>query len=207
MNRIITHEDFAEIILTSYNTYVGRALIDIDDLEKVRNYHWYLNKKGCVATNDLDKYSKELHRHIMDYPEGMIVNHINRDKLDNRKCNLRICTNSEHSHNKSSVKSNSKTGFKGIAPCLYKAKIQKDGVTYQLGKFYTKELAAMAYDRKAIELFGEYARTNFPIENYSHLLELEAPCYHETIYDSFDLDSWNLFDDVDVEPIDYDNII
>ena len=204
-NRIIVHEDFAEIILFNYGIYAGRALIDIEDVEEVKKYHWYLNRKGYVATSDLGKYPKELHRHIMGYPKDMIVDHINRDRLDNRKCNLRICTAKENSYNKS-LSSNNKTGSKGVSPCLYKASISKDGITYNLGKFYTKEQAAIAYDRKAIELFGEYACTNFPIENYSHLLELEAPCFHETIYDLFNVDSWDLFDTPDGIELDYDNL-
>ena len=208
MNKIIIHEDFVEILLTRNGFYAARALIDLDDLETVKQYHWYLDQKGYVAAKGIDgsKYPREIHRLIMNNPKGMIVDHINRDKLDNRKSNLRICTTKENNRNKS-LNSNNKTGYKGVSPCLYKVSISKDGITYNLGKFNSKEQAARAYDRKAIELYGEFACTNFPIKEYSHLLELGEIRTHESIYDSFDLDSWNLFDVSDDVEIDYDNII
>ena len=108
-----------------------------------------------------------IHRLIMEAPSGKIVDHINHDIYDNRRVNLRICNNSENIMN-SRISTKSTTGYKGVSidkgntKRIYYAAIMKNYKKYFLGSFYTAEEAALAYDKKARELFGEFAYLNFP---------------------------------------------
>lgn len=150
-------------------------LIDDEDYDKVSKYNWHLgkNRKNIyVIRNKRDKDKRiveSLHRYLMGHPENKIVDHINGNTLDNRKENLRICTNTENTRNKDRYKNN-KIGYKGVL--IHKEK--KNGIEYQyiiaeirvnkkkinLGHFKTKELAALAYNQAAIKYFGEFARIN-----------------------------------------------
>ena len=133
-----------------------------------------------------------MHRLVMGNPEGMCVDHINGDTLDNRKENLRVCTMSQNSMNKR-LRSDSQSGYKGVyelkKPIKTKYVSKKTGeVKYyfsmpkkkfqayianpdtpakrkrhiKLGWHATAEEAAVAYDKKAIEIHGEFAKLNFP---------------------------------------------
>ena len=92
------------------------------------------------------------------------VDHINHDTLDNRKSNLRICTRSQNNanHNK---QQKSKSPYKGIwfrnDIKKWSGSIKCNDQCYYLGVFENPEDAAKEYDRKSIELFGEFAKTNF----------------------------------------------
>lgn len=102
--------------------------------------------------------------------DGTHVDHINRNTLDNRKCNLRICTSQENKRNQVCRK-DSISGYKGVGyyknTGTYVVRINTDlGNRITLGWFTDPVEGAKVYDRKAIELFGEFAYTNFPRENY-----------------------------------------
>jgi hypothetical protein len=99
----------------------------------------------------------------MDAKPGEIVDHINGNTMDNRRCNLRFATRSQNSGNKRKVVA--KSGFKGVykkqkVKPRWGAAIRKDGQQHFLGYYDTPEEAAMAYDKMAVDLFGEYACTN-----------------------------------------------
>lgn len=98
----------------------------------------------------------------MQCQKGFQVDHINHDKLDNRKSNLRIVTQQQNLMNRKVFKNN-KTGFKGVSVYgeKYRASIRKNGKREYLGFFKNPIDAAKAYDKRAIELFGEYAVLNF----------------------------------------------
>lgn len=147
-------------------------------INKDKDSGWYAQKqyrakaeKYYAATN---KWIPELkrqkiifmHRIIMNPPKGMFVDHINGDGLDNRRENLRICTISQNTAN--SVRPSTNTsGYKGVQSSgrstrPWKATIHAKGITKYLGAYRTKEEAAIAYDKKAVELYGEFAKLNFP---------------------------------------------
>ena len=120
---------------------------------------------------------RSLHTLIMNTPKGMVVDHINGNPLDNRKCNLRICTNAENSRNNTLWKTSS-IGLKGVQSAKangsaqpYRARIKYNYKEIQLGTFVTKEEAGIAYDKKALELFGEFASLNYPDGPSKSLLE------------------------------------
>ena len=161
-NEIIEYEDYAEIVL--YNKHceeVARALIDLEDADKVKNYKWRINDKGYVITDIVGGLGGKtrLHRLIMDCPDDMVVDHINHNKLDNRKSNLRICTQQQNCTNKSKTSKNT-SGAVGV--CWEKrrkkwfAQITHNQKNIFLGYYNTKEEATEARKQAEIEYFGEY---------------------------------------------------
>lgn len=102
-----------------------------------------------------------MHREIMGTPKGMDTDHIDRNGLDNRKCNLRICTRSQNNHNRQ-PRTDCDSRYKGVAKQRkrWMAHIQYNGRSIFLGEYDTEIEAAKAYDKKAKEFFGEFARPN-----------------------------------------------
>jgi|SRR5690606_5995401 len=143
------------------------AIVDDEDFEWLSRYRWAYNKRLGYAQRSIRKDGKlaslAMHRAIMQPPPGMQVDHINGDRLDNRRCNLRIVTNQQNSFNRQPQKATSQ--YKGVGwykPYQkWRAKIKINGKTKHLGYFDDEKEAALAYDRAARELFGEYAKTNF----------------------------------------------
>lgn len=107
-----------------------------------------------------------LHREIIGAKPGEQVDHINGDSLDNRIENLRICTASENNSNRGNQKNNT-SGFRGVTwnkqTQKFRACIWSDRKRFYLGSFDDPIEAAKAYDRKADELHGEFARLNFAL--------------------------------------------
>lgn len=102
------------------NMFKGTTIIDIEDLERVLKYKWHLLNTGYVATTLYKENKKEmllLHRYVIDAQKDYVVDHINHDTSDNRKHNLRICSQKENALNR-------KTKPKGIT------KIQRNDNTY-----------------------------------------------------------------------------
>lgn len=90
------------------------------------------------------------------------IDHINRNRLDNRFCNLRLANFQQNAANSPGY---CKREFKGIyrsGATRWRAKIREDGKNKHLGYFATKEEAALAYDKAAAKAFGEFAFLNFP---------------------------------------------
>jgi hypothetical protein len=143
------------------------AIIDAEDVDRVKQYCWYTGNKTSLRVGN--KYMGLLHRFILGLKkgDGKEVDHINQNPLDNRKCNLRLVTRSQNMMNRTAIRNNT-IGFKGVnfsdrCKLPYRAYIRKDGICYRLGRYATAIEAARAYDKKAIELFGEYACPNFPL--------------------------------------------
>ena len=155
-NEIIEYDDYAEIILyDKNNNEIARTLIDLDDIEKVSKYKWHI-QKGYVQ-NSKTRYM--LHRFVMNCPDDMIVDHINRNKLDNRKSNLRICTNTENNRNmprRSNVNSKER-GVYQSSKSGWVARIKVNAKDIYLGTFKSIEEAIEARHKAEIEYFGEFA--------------------------------------------------
>ena len=107
-----------------------------------------------------------LHRAILAAPDGLEVDHINRNRLDNRRCNLRLATRSENARN-TKLAENNTCGYKGVrfidAVSRWGAVVIFDRESYWLGLYETPEQAAFAYDLGAVALHGEFASPNFLI--------------------------------------------
>lgn len=136
------------------------ALVDAEDYERISQFKWNFNGRYAKRTVLVDgKYiTIMLHNFIMNTPEGMVVDHIDGNRLDNRKTNLRICTRLENSWNQKPR--NNVSGYKGVS--FYKPRNKwraRIGQDY-IGLFDTKEEAAKAYNLKAKRLYGEFANLN-----------------------------------------------
>lgn len=146
------------------------AVVDDDMFAYFMRWAWYFNGRYAVrhAKTFLGKRNLIfMHNEVTPCPNGFELDHINLNKLDNRRSNLRIATKAQNRRNQGMHKNN-QTGFKGVSPTKsqkkpYSAAIGISGQTIYLGSFDKAEDAARAYDEKARELFGEFARTNFPI--------------------------------------------
>lgn len=143
------------------------AIVDEADYASLIRYKWYANK-GPVTFYAVTKAfhrGMPMHRLIMKPPAGMVVDHINHDGLDNRRSNLRICTRAQNLRN-SRPNRGKKGEYKGVtfnkAKKKFRACIRHGEMTFNLGTFDDEVSAAVAYDGKAKELFGEYAYLNFP---------------------------------------------
>lgn len=134
------------------------CFIDTDDFQKVSAYKWYWNN-GYAYTHKKGE-TIAMHRLILNTPKGKFTDHINGNRLDNRKQNLRIATYQQNLWNKK------KFGlYKGVTwdkqMKQWRVQITCDYKTRQIGLFKNPLHAAMAYDIAAKDLFGEFARLNF----------------------------------------------
>jgi len=144
------------------------AIVDDEDYEWLNQWKWCCSDRMYAVRGKIhgDKLSHlSMHRVILSAKEGDITDHINRDKLDNRRSNLRLCTPAESARNQNLRKDN-KSGYKGVhwhpVDKKWCAKICVHGKRTFLGNYDQVEDAARAYDQAAIELHGEFARLNFP---------------------------------------------
>lgn len=143
------------------NTPFTFACCDKDKLESVIKHNWCVRGKYPATTINGKKVP--MHRLLM--PNSKMIDHINGNPFDNRLCNLRECTLHQNLMN-SAPRFKKTTRFKGIVKRKnkWRAYITFNGKETHLGYFKSEEEAARAYDKKAKELFGEFARLNFPKE-------------------------------------------
>ena len=151
------------------------AQVDDEDFERVNQFKWSAHKNGNVwySTRRNGKSSESMHSFIMGHsPKGMHVDHKDGDGLNNQKCNLRFCTPSQNSMNRG-IKNGGTSIYKGIswlkAANQWSASIRHNDKRIYHKYFKNEIMAAKQYDIWATELFGEFARLNFP----------ENPCINE----------------------------
>jgi len=156
------------------------AIVDAEDYDRLVKYKWHTNQDGnnFYAYTFLSKGNKKkrvfMHRLIMNAPKGLFIDHIDGNGLNNRKCNLRLCTPAQNVQN-SRPRSNTSSKYKGVfwnkTNKKWIATIHKGDNRIYLGGFDDEIEAALAYDRKAAELFGEFAYLNF---GTPHILPAKA---------------------------------
>lgn len=138
------------------------ALVDAEDLERVSSTFWTLHIKGYVV-NTKRVNSTTLHRFVLNAPKGSQIDHINGDKLDNRKQNLRFCSDSQNRFNTPRYRNNT-SGYKGVSwdkeKKKWKAQIAHFKKHVFIGRFNSAIEAARAYDVAAMRLHGPFAKTN-----------------------------------------------
>jgi len=143
------------------------AIVDGEDYERLSKYKWHVINapRTSYAGRHVKGRVVRMHRQILNGPAHLFVDHRDNNGLNNRRSNLRPCTNTENTHNRRGVR-NTSSKYKGVYWSKwhnkFKACITADGKRYYLGYFKSEIAAAKAYDKKAIELFGEFAFLNFP---------------------------------------------
>ena len=144
------------------------TIVDDDDFEWLSKSNWHCNANGYAVRKASKKFGRQkdifMHREIIKTPDGMETDHINGNKLDNRKDNLRICTHAENGRNAKMRKDNT-SGYKGVyfhkRDKHWVAQIDARKKQIFLGYFNTAQEAASAYDEAAKKMFGEFAKLNF----------------------------------------------
>jgi hypothetical protein len=148
------------------------AIVDAADYEELAQFKWCVRRDRRawyagrnIKRDDGRRATILMHRAILNPSADMFVDHINHDGLDNRRTNLRVCTQSENQRNcKSRAGATSK--FLGVhwhkQMLKWQARIRINGQQFHLGLYADEEAAARAYDVAACEHFGEFANPNFP---------------------------------------------
>lgn len=153
------------------------TLVDDEDFERLNAFRWYahFHHGNWYARRSAYGQGKHktlsMHRVILNAPKGAEVDHENGNGLDNQRHNVRLVTGAQNQFN-AKLRKDSKSGFKGVSlhrsngkrTGRWKAAIKCQGRSIQLGVFVNPEDAARAYDHKAMELRGKFARLNFPKE-------------------------------------------
>lgn len=148
------------------------AIVDKDDYEMLSKFKWRVkpSKSGVVyafrrqyINGGKGKTTPiRMHRFIMNADDGQMVDHINGNGLDNRKSNLRFCCNQENAANRKKAHGTSK--YKGVnwhkAAKSWVAQATLNDKKIHLGYYKTEEEAALAYNKGAVIVFGEFARLN-----------------------------------------------
>ena len=142
----------------------GFALVDDDDLDLLDGVSWRHVREG-LSIYAIAGRRLRMHRLILDAPDGVMVDHRNGNGLDNRRSNLRLCTNSQNQANRQKRSSGS-APYRGVTwhkqAGKWQAAVKVGGKNLYLGLFHSAEAAGRAYDAMALEHFGEFAVLNFP---------------------------------------------
>ena len=145
------------------------ALVDDDDFEELNQYKWYVHNehgyfyaaRGMLVEGKVKTI--RMHRQIMNAFDAILIDHKDGNGLNNQRYNIRVCTYAENAYNQK-IKKHSSI-FKGVGwrevRKRWRASIRFNDKLKELGLFKSEIDAALVYDNKARELFGEFAKTNF----------------------------------------------
>jgi len=159
-NIIIRHDDGIEVLLSQGQS----CIIDKKDWSLIKNYKWHVQatrdgRYYAVASPKFRVRVSMAQLVLGPRPKNMVVDHINGNRLDNRRSNLRYCTRKQNNRN---VGKKGVGKFKGatLQNGRWRARIMVNGKAIHLGYFDTDCSAAGAYDRAAVKYFGKFARLN-----------------------------------------------
>jgi len=152
------------------NTFV---LVDDEDFEWLNQFEWHANPtRGLIYASRRVGSNNEakriyMHRFIIGALHGEKTDHRDGNGLNNQRGNLRLATHQQNMCNRK-IRKNTRSGFIGVCwqPSNKKwwARVVRNGSALSLGYFNNPEEAAMIRDAKAIEVYGEFARLNFPVD-------------------------------------------
>ena len=139
-------------------------LFDGEDFQKINSTMWYRSRQGARGESYVvDCRDQGLHRVILDAPQGKVVDHINLDPLDNRKCNLRLCSHRENQCNRN-LQSNNTSGVAGVhwskRRKTWIARVKYYGSEVHLGAYPSLTEAAQARNEGVERLYGGFGKRN-----------------------------------------------
>lgn len=143
------------------------ALVDDEDFERLSGVRWKTDPYGYASRTwrrNGKNYYESMHRVILAPPAGMEADHINGDRLDNRRSNLRVATREQQMRNTAAVRGKLHSEYKGVTRSRgrWMMRLKAGGKSMAYGLFRSEVAAAMAYDTAARRHFGAFARPNFP---------------------------------------------
>lgn len=143
------------------------AIVDDADYEKLAHLRWYKAQSGYAGRmqkRDTQRRVQFMHHMIVARVPGKEIDHANGNRLDNRRSNLRLATRSQNNANRPMQVTGGASRYKGVCwrphARAWKAYIKINKKQIHLGYYKVETEAALAYNRAAAELFGEYARPN-----------------------------------------------
>lgn len=142
---------------------IAKCIIDTEDIDRCQEHQWSMNGQGYVSSKIDGRYT-DLHRFLLGITEHEVnVDHINRTKLDNRKCNFRLCVKSQNVLNVGLRKDNA-SGYKGVyfhkEWRKWESHIDINNKRVHIGSFKTAEEAALAYNEASKRYHGEFGYIN-----------------------------------------------
>lgn len=149
------------------------AIVDADDFDNLTQWCWTFDQKtgrpfrGISKRNGIPQINILMHRQIMSAEKGQMVDHINRNPLDNRKSNLRFCNKSQNAANSVRTRSKSTSKYRGVSWAKTNKKWEaafKFGKTRHRKHFDSEVDAAMFVDSLAHKFHGDFAILNFPYQ-------------------------------------------
>jgi hypothetical protein len=165
-NKVIElSETTVGIIIESKKFGIKIVSIDREDLPRVSAFSWMLcpHKHTVYAKSTSTLCRVGMHRLIMSFPTGKVIDHFDKCGINNTKTNLKICSYSQNSMRRKKSE-NSPCKYKGVYPTpnstKFRASIRHNGKFIHLGYHPTQEIAAMAYNKAATQYFGEFAESN-----------------------------------------------
>lgn len=163
IKEILDRINFFEVVFYNIDKHL---LIDKDDLHYIYEYRLSYNKVYKRISIRINGKKDYLHRLILGVSSNIFdIDHINHDGMDNRKCNLRTCYPQQNYCNKPKINIKTSSKFKGV--CWQKSAnkwcsgIMVNYRKKHLGLFENELDAAIAYDKAAKEIHGEFASLNF----------------------------------------------
>lgn len=161
-----------------YNQYF--AQVDDSDYDELIKHSWSVLKTKCgilyaVKKTGIGNGTVRLHRFIMKVTDPkMEIDHKDGDGLNCQRNNMRIATHEQNNYNR---KTKGKSKYNGVSWCKergsWEACIKANGIRHRLGRFKDEETAARVRDKKAIQLHGEFAKLNFPLNSHQTIVAYE----------------------------------
>lgn len=155
-NDYVNKGDFYEVgCYDKYGELVGYFIIDVEDVEKAQQHKWFLDGLGYAKNNRIGYYHNYILGH--DTKSNFEIDHMDNNPLNNKKSNLRKCTHQQNCCNRKN-----KSGYKGVSfrDGQWWARIRVSYRYVFIGRYSTEIEAALAYNKKAKELHGEFASLN-----------------------------------------------
>lgn len=136
------------------------TIVDEKDFNILSQFKWCFDTSTGYPVSRINGKNIRMHRFLLRPKKGLSVDHINGDKMDNRRINLRVCTHSQNLMNLIVKRKNNTSGFKGVSWHRDYKKWKVVVSEKTIGYFNNKIEAAKKYNEIASIYFGEFARLN-----------------------------------------------